>query len=364
MIELDKGPILDVVLDQDTLDVTKLPLLTHFETDAGPYITSGIIVSEHPASGAGNLSYHRAIPVGKNQLATSLHSRGDLWRFLSAAGERGENLPVAMVIGGHPLFMLAASARVPLGVDERTIAGGLFGEPLQVVGTPRYGIGVPAFADIVLEGFIDPGAHSKEGPFGEFTGYSSNRSTNNLFTVETVMMRSDPIWLDVVGGNSDEHLNLARVAREAEMSEKLSQRFPSVTGVHYPNSGTHFHCYVALEQRRPGEARQIMLALLGWDPYLKTVIAVDSDVDITDDSQVLWALASHFQPARDLFMIDGLPGSALDPSSSPDATTSRLGLDATRGPEFSGNRIAISGRALAISKKILDTQLSHDRLIG
>jgi 3-polyprenyl-4-hydroxybenzoate decarboxylase len=108
--------------------------------------------------------------------------------------------------------------------------------------------------------------------------------------------------------------------------------------VHYPNSGTHFHCYVALDQSRDGEARQIMLALLGWDPYLKSVIAVDSDIDITDDSQVLWALATHFQPHLDMFMIDGLPGSPLDPSSSVNGTTSRMGLDATRGSGFDGSR--------------------------
>ncbi len=106
--------------------------------------------------------------------------------------------------------------------------------------------------------------------------------------------------------------------------------------MHYPNSGTHFHCYVALEQSRDGEAQQIMLALLGWDPYLKTVIAVDSDIDISDDSQVLWALATHFQPHQDIFVIDGLPGSPLDPSSSVNGTTSRMGLDATRGSGFDG----------------------------
>jgi 4-hydroxy-3-polyprenylbenzoate decarboxylase len=116
------------------------------------------------------------------------------------------------------------------------------------------------------------------------------------------------------------------------MVEKLKERFPGVTAVHYPNSGTHFHAYVALKQSRPGEARQVMLGLLGWDPYLKTVFAVDEDVDITRDEEVLWAMATHFQPHQDLFMVDGLPGSPLDPSSSADGTTSRLGIDATRDP--------------------------------
>jgi 4-hydroxy-3-polyprenylbenzoate decarboxylase len=137
------------------------------------------------------------------------------------------------------------------------------------------------------------------------------------------------------------------------MAEKLKERFPSVTALHYPSSGTHFHAYVALRQRREGEARQVMLGLLGWDPYLKTVIAVDEDVDVTDDAEVLWALATHFQPHRDVLIVDGLPGSALDPSASGSGTTSRMGLDATRGPGFEGIRARISERALARAAEIL-----------
>jgi UbiD family decarboxylase len=207
----------------------------------------------------------------------------------------------------------------------------------------------------VLEGVIDADASAEEGPFGEFTGYSSDRSTHNRFDVQAVLHRDDPLWVDVVGGNSEEHLNLARVPRESEMDARLRARFPSVTRIHYPNSGSHFHCYVAVDQRRPGEARQVMLALLGWDPYVKTVVAVDPDVDCTDNSEVLWALATHFQPDRDLFTVDGLPGSPLDPSSTSGGTTSRLALDATRGPGFDAVRIAVSADARTRAAAILDT---------
>jgi 2,5-furandicarboxylate decarboxylase 1 len=351
---VDHGLVLANVMSGDEVDLSRLPLLTHFATDLGPYITSGIIVAEDPETGVGNLSYHRATVSAPNGLATSLHSRGDLWRLLLAAKSRGETLPVAMVIGAHPLFMLAASARVPHDVDEREIAGGLFGDSLEVVRTPVHGIAVPSSAEFVLEGVIDPLKDVAEGPFGEFSGYSSDRSTRNLIEVETVMHRPDPLWVDIVGGNSSEHLNLARVPRESEMIRKLHARFAAVKRVHYPNSGTHFHCYVAIDQRRPGEARQIMLALLGWDPYLKTVIAVDDDVDLGDDGAVLWALATRLQPDRDLFVIDGLPGSPLDPSSSPDGSTARMALDATRGPDFHATKIAISEAAMVRARAFLD----------
>jgi len=348
-----KGPVLDLVESGAQVDVGTLPLLRHFETDRERYVTNAVIVGEHPDTGAGNLSYHRSMPHSKTALATSLHSRGDLWRLLNLAAERKQKLPVAMVIGMHPLFMLAASARVPYGTDERDIAGGLLGAPLEVVRTPTYGLRVPAHAEIVLEGTIDPAQKAEEGPFGEFTGYSSDRSTNNLFEIETVMRRKDAILVDVVGGHSAEHLNLARIPRESEMAEKLCERFASVTALHYPTSGTHFHAYVALKQGRPGEARQVMLALLGWDPYLKTVIAVDPDVDVAQDEQVLWALATHFQPHRDVMVIDGLPGSALDPSSSATGTTSRMGLDATRKPGFDAVKAKVSEAARARARAIL-----------
>jgi UbiD family decarboxylase len=350
---VDSGPVLEVVRSGDEVDLTTLPMLRHFASDRAPYVTSGIIVAEDPLTGTGNLSYHRSMVHSQTELATSLHSRGDLWRMLQRARDRGEQLPVAMVIGGHPLFMLAASARVGYDVDERAIAGGLFGEPLEVVATPKCGIRVPAWSDFVLEGTIDPEADADEGPFGEFSGYSSNRSTRDVLHVDTVLQRREPLLIDVEGGNTDDHLNLARIPRESEMAQKLKERFPDVTAVHYPTSGTHFHCYVALRQRRPGQARQVMLGLLGWDPYLKTVIAVDDDVNITDDSEVLWALATHFQPHRDMFLIDGLPGSPLDPSSSADGTTSRMGLDATRGPDFDGQRIVVSESARALARTLV-----------
>ncbi|MFJ9198982.1 UbiD family decarboxylase [Streptomyces flaveolus] len=350
------GPVLECVTQGDAVDLAALPIVRHFASDRAPYVTSGVIAVEAPqhAEGrAGNLSYHRSMVHSRNQLATSLHSRGHLWQLLRLAADRGEKLPVAMVIGGHPLFMLAASARVGPGTDERDIAGGLLGEPLEVVRTPRHGIGVPASAEIVLEGVIDPELRADEGPFGEFSGYSSDRSTHNVLTVETVLRRRDTLLLDVVGGNTAEHLNLARIPRESEMAEKLRERFPEVTALHYPTSGTHFHAYVALRPSRPGQARQVMLGLLGWDPYLKTVVAVDDDVDVTRDEQVLWALATHLQPHRDVFVVDGLPGSPLDPSSTADGTTSRMALDATRGPGFDGVRITVAEDSLRTARRLL-----------
>lgn len=175
-----------------------------------------------------------------------------------------------------------------------------------------------------------------------------------MLRVETVLGRHDPLLLDIVGGNTADHLNLARIPREAEMAQKLAARFPEVVRLHYPTSGTHFHAYVALRRTRPGQARQVMLGLLGWDPYLKTLVAVDEDVDVTRDADVLWAPAAHLQPHRDVFVVDGLPGSPLDPSSTAEGATSRMALDATRGPDFDGVRIEVAAESLRVARRVLD----------
>jgi UbiD family decarboxylase len=351
-------PVRDVRQPDDVswtrdVDLTTLPVIRHFANDRGPYITSAIVVADDPHTGVGNASYHRSVVDAPDRLATSLHSRGHLWRALRAAAEDGTPLAVAVVIGAHPLFMLAAAARAPAGVDERDLAGGLFGAPLEVVRTPLHGIAVPASAELVLEGHIDPSAHADEGPFGEFSGYSSGRSTNNAISVQAVRRRRDAVLLSVCGGNSAEHLNLGRLPREAELAARLKERFPDVVAIAYPASGTHFHCYVSVRQSMPGQARQVLLALLGWDPYVKVAIAVDEDVDVGDEQEVLWAVATRSQPHRDVFVVPGLPGSMLDPSSA-GGETSRMGIDATRSPDFSGDRIVIADAARARARALLD----------
>ena len=351
--EAGHPPVFDAVFADSDVSLQSFPMLTHFASDRGPYITNAVFVADDPESGVGNLSYHRSMVVARNVIATSLHSRGHLWRATRTAKARGTNLRVAIVIGAHPLFLLAASARVAPNVDERQIAGGLLGEPLLVAPTPNFGIEVPALAEFVLEGEINPDAHLEEGPFGEFSGYSSDRSTNTEVIVRTVLRRSSPVLLDIASGRAADHLNLGRVPREAEMAERLRQRFPDVRAIHYPSSGTHFHAYLSISPSMPGSARQAMLGLLGWDPYLKAVVAVDDDINITHDSEVLWAVATRFQADRDLFVIEGLPGSLLDPSAEASGSTSRMAIDATRGPGFKAEPAQVSTAAVARAKALI-----------
>jgi UbiD family decarboxylase len=347
---LDDGPILH---GPRSTDVRTVPMLRHFAEDAAPYLTSGVVIADDPETGIGNCSYHRSMVASPSSLATSLHSRGHLWRYLQTAAARRQRLPVAVVVGGHPAFLLACSARVGIDVDERDIAGGLFGRALETVRTPTHGIAVPATADIVIEGTIDPDAFVEEGPFGEYSGYASARSTNTLIDVDVVLRRPDAMLLDVVSGREPDHLNLGRIPREAELVAKLQERFPDVLALHYPASGTHFHCYVSLRPGGPaGVSRQVLLALLGFDPYVKLAVAVDDDIDIRRDEEVLWAIATRFQADRDLISVAGLPGSLLDPSSNA-GVTARAGLDATCGPDFDGVKVTLDPPAVERARDLL-----------
>ena len=137
------------------------------------------------------------------------------------------------------------------------------------------------------------------------------------------------------------------------MVARIKERFPEVERLVYPSSGTHFHCYVSLNQPVPGYARQVMLAMLGWDPYLKLVVTVDPDINIDDDSEVLWAVATRFQASRDLIVVDQLPGHLLDPSSARDGRTSRMGIDATMPEDFEGKPLLIDEDSVERARRLL-----------
>jgi 4-hydroxy-3-polyprenylbenzoate decarboxylase len=248
---------------------------------------------------------------------------------------------VAVVVGVHPVINVAAATRLPLGDDELELAGALMGEPVDVVPAETVDLMVPAQAELVLEGVIEPNVREDEGPFGEYTGYSTDRSTRHVFTVTAVTHRQDMIFHDIVPGASSEHLNLSKVSRVPRSFAALKQAFSNVTAINYPPSGTHYHCYVSLKDPIPGQAKQVMMMLFGFDMYLKLVVAVDDDVDVYNEQEVLWALATRFQADRDLFVVEGVASNLHDPSLR-NGVSAKLGLDATRGPDFAAPKMAVS----------------------
>jgi UbiD family decarboxylase len=355
----ETGPIRDVVRTGADVDLGTLPIITHFAEDAGPYITNGIVVAKDPDTGVRNASFHRMQLRGGKRLGTSLHSRRHLWDYQRRAEERGEAVPVAVVIGAHPLFHFGAGlSKVPIDVDEYEVAGGFFGDPLEIVPGVTVPVEAPAEAEIVLEGRILPGVREPEGPFAEFTGYASERSTEHVIEVSAILHRRDALYQDIVGGISDEHTMLLAVPQEARLLRVLRAHFPTVKAVSYPKSGTcRLHCYIAMKPTAEGQAKNAAMAAFGDDLALKLVVVVDDDVDVSNEQEVLWAVATRMQADRDLFVIPNAMGAILDPSTRA-GTTAKVGIDATRPLTGYPRRHTLPADALAKAAALIATRTS------
>lgn len=330
-IEIKDAPVKDLISTREEVDLYSLPILTHFLQDAGPYITSGVIIAKHPNTGIRNASLHRLQLKGKNKLGVSLHSLRHLWEYQRIAEQNGKPLEIAIVIGAHPLFYFGAGlSKGPIEADEFKIAGGFIGEPLEITKCKTVDLEIPANAEIVLEGKILPLIREDEGPFGEFTGYASRSSTRHVVEITGILQRKDAIYQDIVSGFSAEHNSLIGIPHEAMIFESVKSVAPTVKKVCFPWSGTcRLHCYISIEKVVEGQPKSVIFSALAKDLGLKFVVVVDSDIDVYDEKEVLWAIATRFQWDKGLFIAKDCMGMMLDPSSK-DGLTSKVGIDATK----------------------------------
>ncbi len=355
-VVVSHGAVQEVIVSGDDVDVRSLPISRHFAQDAGRYIGSGILICKDPDNGIRNLSYQRLQVKERNRFGASLHSRGHIWEHLKRCQELGQNLEVAVVLGAHPVVHLAAGAKVGKDVDELEIAGGLQGQPVELVRCQTIDVEVPANAEIVLEGEILADVLEDEGPYGEYTGYSTSRSTRNVFVVKAITRRARPIFLDVIPGYSAEHLLLGRVAKEAHVYQRLKEVVPNVAALNYPKSGTHFHAYVSLKKTAAGQARHALMLLFGLDSYIKLAVAVDDDVDIFNSEEVLWAMATRFQADTDMFVVPKVFCNRLDPSAV-DGMSAKLGIDATAPLDWDVERTSLPEAAVKEAVALLTSLL-------
>src|SRR5438445_2544891 len=313
------------------MDLASLPIPRYFPGDAGRYLTAGMLVARDPDTGVETEGYHRFQLKGRDRMGVSLHSRRRMFEYQRRAESKGQALPCAIVLGLHPLVSMGSLAYPPPDVGKFEVVGGLLGEPLEVAPCATIDLHVPAAAEIVIEGEILPNVREPEGPFGEFTGYLSRRSTEHVFVAKAIAIRERPWFQSIGSGRAGDHITTLGLIREAEIWNALSRTIPNVTGVHVPLSGTSsFTAYVAIKQGRPGEAQPVSPIVLGVDHYLKLVIVVDDDIDVFDDSDVMCAVATRMQADRDLVTISGSLGALLDPSADEQGVTAKLGIDATR----------------------------------
>jgi len=345
------------------MDLASLPIPRYFPGDAGRYLTAGMLVARDPDTGVETEGYHRFQLKGRDRMGVSLHSRRRMFEYQRRAEAKGQALPCAIVLGLHPLVSMGSLAYPPADVGKFEVVGGLLGEPLQVAPCATIDLHVPASAEIVIEGEILPGVREPEGPFGEFTGYLSRRSTEHVFVARAIAMRERPWFQSIGSGRAGDHITTLGLIREAEIANALGRVIPNVRGVHVPLSGTSsFTAYVSIAQSRPGEAKHVIPIVLGVDHYLKLVIVVDDDIDVFDEAEVLWAIATRMQADRDLVVISGSLGAMLDPSADDRGITAKLGIDATRpfGQSFA-EKLVMSPEKMTWARELVERLAQRDR---
>ena len=324
------GPCKDVVLTGDKINLYDLPQILHHEGDAGPYLTAAISFAKDPTREIWNCAYNRLMIKGRDTTSIHLTAGKHLWEFQRIAESRGAPLPVAFAIGVHPAIALGALAIGSIDEDERAIMGALLREPLELVKCETSDVLVPAHAEMIIEADILPGERTPEGPFGEFTGYSLGERQREVVKVKAITHRAGAFFQDISVAHLD-HMLLSTIPMEANLYRAVRAMVPSVKAVRVPGP---FTCYVSIEQRLPGQAKNAILSVLGADLYMKRVVVVDQDVDIFDDRQVTWAIATRCQPDRDIAIITHARGSDLDPSTKEDGYSAKWGVDATAKPSL------------------------------
>jgi UbiD family decarboxylase len=347
----------DVVLEGDQVDLTQLPIPYQFTVDAAPYITAGQVTARDPETGVDTTGFHRLMLKGKNRLGVSLHSRRRMYEFHRRAEARGQSLPAAIVIGTHPLHYMGSMAYAyPQHVRKYEIIGGLFGEPYRLARCGVADLEIPAGAEIVIEGEILAGEREPEGPFGEFTGYASYRSTQNVFVAHRIRMRRDALFHSVVSGMSRDHILISCITREGEILNALRRNMPNVRAVHVPHKTCGaFLAIVSMKKIAEGEPKMAMLTALGTELYTKHVIVVDEDVDIFDMDDVMWAVATRMRAEKDIFTVPGVKSAIIDPTSDPKTfTVTKMGIDATAPlDEGFAERLTISDEQRTRARQIL-----------
>jgi 2,5-furandicarboxylate decarboxylase 1 len=329
-VETSSAPVHEVVKIGGEVDLAEIPMLTHYDINAAPYITAGIVVAADPETGVRNTSYNRLMMAGKRELRIFMAVGRHLWTLHNRLERRDRSLPVAIVIGVHPLFSLGAQAFTPAADDEYGVIGGMMAEGLRLVKAKTVPIMVPADAELVIEGHILPHVRRIEGPFGEFTGHAVESDERQVIEVSAVTHRTDYIFQDIHAGYT-EHKLMGAVPREAALLRAVGQTVPTVRDVCMPVSGTcRFHAYISISKGAPGQAKNAICAAFAADMLLKHVVIVDDDIDVFDEERVLWAIANRFQADRGLVVIPNAQGSELDPSALPGGVNAKMGLDATK----------------------------------
>lgn len=344
----NSGPVTEIVeTSKPTLD--SLPIIKSFPKDSGRFITFGITVSKNPETQVRNLGVYRLQVIGSKKaiMHWQVHKRGALHYQMNK--EKMQKTEVAVVIGADPATVFSAVAPVPEGLDKFLFAGITRRKGIDLVKCRTVDVEVPASAEVVLEGYVDPSEMNIEGPFGDHTGYYTPPEPYPTFTLTGIMMRNNPIYLTTVVGKpilEDSYIGKV-IERSFLPLVKMFQ--PEVVDFSMPAAGWFQGiAIVSIKKRYPGQAKKVMMGLWGMGQLslTKILIVVDEDVSVHDINDVIWAVTTRSDPKRDTMLIENAPTDSLDPASPLLNLGSKMGIDATKKTKEEGFERPVQEEAL------------------
>ncbi|MEE2003180.1 4-hydroxy-3-polyprenylbenzoate decarboxylase [Alkalimonas sp. MEB108] len=330
-----KAACQQVVLSGEEVDLTKLPIMTCWPGDAAPLITWGLTVTKGPHKERQNLGIYRQQLLGKNKVIMRWlsHRGGALDFFEWQKAHPGERFPVAVALGADPATILGAVTPVPDTLSEYGFAGLLRGDNTEVVQCVSNELQVPASAEFVLEGYIEAGEMAPEGPYGDHTGYYNEVDEFPVFTVTHITHREDPIYHSTYTGRPPDEPAILGVALNEVFVPILQKQFPEIVDFYLPPEGCSYRlAVVTMKKQYPGHAKRVMMGVwsfLRQFMYTKFVIVCDDDINARDWKDVIWAITTRMDPARDTTLVENTPIDYLDFASPVSGLGSKMGMDAT-----------------------------------
>ena len=338
------APCQEIVLEGDQVDLDQLPIQTCWPGDVGPLVTWALAITRGPDKERQNLGIYRMQKIAKNKLIMRwLAHRGGALDYRDWQKKYpGKPYPVAIALGADPATTLGAVTPVPDTLSEYAFAGLLRGEKTQVTKCIGSDLQVPATAEIILEGYLQPGEEADEGPFGDHTGYYNEVERFPVFTIDRITHRKDPIYHSTYTGRPPDEPAVLGVALNEVFVPILQKQFPEITDFYLPAEGCSYRmAVVSMKKQYPGHAKRVMMGVwsfLRQFMYTKFVIVTDEDIDIRNWEDVIWAITTRMDPTRDTVMIDNTPIDYLDFASPVSGLGSKMGLDATNKMPGETNR--------------------------
>jgi 4-hydroxy-3-polyprenylbenzoate decarboxylase len=353
---ISRPPCQEVVLEGDEVDLAKLPIQTCWPGDAGPLITWGLTVTKGPLKERQNLGIYRQQVIAKNKVIMRwLAHRGGALDFRDWCNAHpGEPFPVAVALGADPATILGAVTPVPDTLSEYQFAGLLRGGKTEIVKCVSNDLHVPAGAEIVLEGHIMPSETAPEGPFGDHTGYYNEVDSFPVFTITHITMRRDPIYHSTYTGKPPDEPAVLGVALNEVFVPLLQKQFPEITDFYLPPEGCSYRlAVVSMKKQYPGHAKRVMMGVwsfLRQFMYTKFIIVTDDDVNIRDWKEVVWAMTTRVDAARDTVIVENTPIDYLDFASPVSGLGSKMGIDATN--KWRGETTREWGRPITMDEAV------------